>query len=140
LLDKTALQRIGPLWEVFNGLRWPVRAAASSRLVPRDLPPWFIMYQQTQRWIAAGLFEDIVQELRRLSRLAAMRTAGPRPAIFNSRTVQSTPNSGGRAGDDWVKRHKGSKVHAAVDDLGRLLALGVGPVHGPVRSPGRHLG
>src|SRR5215217_9292011 len=44
-----------------------------------------------------------------------------------SRTLQSTPESGSRGGYDGAKRKKGSKVHAAVDTLGNLLALHVSP-------------
>jgi transposase len=45
--------------------------------------------------------------------------------ILDSRTLQSTPESGARAGYDGAKRRKGSKVRAAVDTLGHLLALHV---------------
>jgi transposase len=48
-------------------------------------------------------------------------------AIFDSRTMQSTPESGARAGYDGAKRRKGLKVHMAVDTLGHLLALHVTP-------------
>ena len=41
--------------------------------------------------------------------------------------MQSTPESGPRAGYDGAKRRKGTKVHAAVDTLGLLLALHVTP-------------
>ena len=41
--------------------------------------------------------------------------------------MRSTPESGSRAGYDGHKRRKGSKVHAAVDTLGHLLALHVTP-------------
>ena len=44
-------------------------------------------------------------------------------------TLQSTPESGARAGYDGAKRRKGSKVHAAVDTLGQLLALHVTPAN-----------
>src|SRR5258706_13716464 len=50
-----------------------------------------------------------------------------RAAIFDSRTLQSTPESGNHAGYDGAKRRKGSKVHAAVDTLGNLLTLLVTP-------------
>ena len=43
--------------------------------------------------------------------------------------MQSTPESGNRAGYDGAKRRKGSKVHAAVDTLGNLLALLVTPAN-----------
>ena len=48
-------------------------------------------------------------------------------AILDSRTLQSPPESGHRGGWDGHKRRKGSKVHAAGDTLGHLLALFVGP-------------
>src|SRR5699024_2814065 len=47
--------------------------------------------------------------------------------ILDSRTLQSTPESGHRAGWDGAKRRKGTKLHAAVDTLGELLALVVTP-------------
>jgi hypothetical protein len=47
--------------------------------------------------------------------------------IFDTRTLQSTPDSGGRAGFDGHKKKNGSKIHAAVDTLGHLLALIVTP-------------
>src|SRR3954464_13919655 len=50
-----------------------------------------------------------------------------RAAIFDSRTLQSTPESGPRAGYDGAKRRKGSKLHLAVDTLGHLLAALVTP-------------
>jgi transposase len=57
-------------------------------------------------------------------RLAAGRDPEPTAAIFDGRTLQSTVESGGRAG---YKRKRGSKVHMAVDTLGHLLALHVAP-------------
>jgi transposase len=45
--------------------------------------------------------------------------------VFRQTALESTPESGGRAGYDGAKRRKGSKVHAAVDTLGHLLALHV---------------
>ena len=115
------------LREVFNGLRWLVRAGATWRLMPHDLPPWEAVYQQTQRWLRAGVFEAIVHDLRELLRVAAGRKPQPTAAVLDSRTLQSTPESGARAAYDGAKRRKGSKVHAAVDTLGHLLALHVTP-------------
>src|SRR6478672_2815571 len=100
LMKEDAPQRQHPLREVFNGLRWIVRTGAPWRLMPHDLPPWHIVYDQTQRWIAAGVFADMVHDLRTMLRLAVGRNAEPSAAIFDSRTLQSTPESGGRAGYD----------------------------------------
>ncbi len=95
--------------------------------MPNDLPPLPAVYQQTRRWLAAGCFEALVEDLRVVLRLASGRAAEPSAAIIDSRTLRSTPESGERAGYDGAKRKKGSKVHIAVDTLGHLLALHVTP-------------
>ncbi len=129
LMKEEAPQREHSLREVFNGLRWIVRAGAPWWMMPGDLPPWHTVYQQTQRWLKAGVFEAIVQDLRMLLREIEGRAPHPRAAVFDSRTLQSTPESGGRAGYDGAKRRKGSKTHLAVDTLGHLLALVVTPAN-----------
>jgi len=82
--------------------------------------PSRVVYHQTQRWIRAGCFETMVEDLRSLLRELAGRSARPTAMILDSRTVQSTPESGARAGYSGAKRRKGSKVHAAVDTLGQI--------------------
>jgi transposase len=64
-----------------------------------------------------------------LLRLAEGRDPNPSAIILDSRTLQSSPESGARAGYDGAKRRKGSKVHMAVDTLGHLLALSVTPAN-----------
>jgi transposase len=130
LMSEAAPQRDYPLREVFNAVRWLVRAGAPWRFLPGDFPPWPTVYQQCQRWIKAGCFETIVHDLRALLRKAAGRDEQPSAAILDGRTLQSTCESGGegRAGYDGYKRKKGSKTHMAVDTLGHLLlALVVTP-------------
>jgi transposase len=77
------------------------------------------------RWIAAGVFEAMVHDLRALLRLVSGRTPDPSAAILDSRTLRFSPESGHKAGYDGAKRKKGSKVHAALDTLEHLLALHV---------------
>ena len=118
-----APQRTHRLREVFNGLRWLVRAGAPWRMVPNGLPPWEAVYQQTRRGLSAGVFEAIVHDLRMLLRLAGGRRAQPSAAILDSQTLQSSPESGHRAGYDGAKRQRGSKVHMAVESLGPSAGL-----------------
>ena len=129
LLPSDARQRRHDPREVLNALRWMIRAGCPWRLIPHDLPPWHAVYDQARRWLAAGCFEAIVHDLRAVLRLAQGRDADPTAAIIDSRTVQSTPESGPRAGYDGYKRRKGSKVQMAVDTLGHLLALHVTPAN-----------
>ena len=134
LMIEEAPQREHDLREVYNALRWIVRTGSAWRYLPHDLPPWSAVYQQTQRWIAAGVFEAMVHDLRVILRLKEKRSPDPSAVILDSRTLRSTPESGARAGYDGHKRKKGSKIHAAVDTLGHLLALHVTPANGQDRA------
>lgn len=127
LLPEDAGQRRHDLRAAFDALRWLLRAGAPWRLLPGDLPPWHAVYDQAQRWLAAGVFATMVHDLRVVLRLAQGRPPTPSAAVLDARTLQSTPESGARAGYDGAKRRKGSKVHMAVDTLGHLLALHVTP-------------
>jgi transposase len=95
-----------------------------SVAIPSPRPaPWTAVYQQARRWLDAGVFEDIAHDLRTIVRFLDGREPEPTATIFEGRTIQSTPESGDRAGYDGARKKKGSKVHAAVDTLGNLLAL-----------------
>jgi len=120
-------QRRHDLRAVFNAVRYVAKTGGQWRFLPNDLPPWFVVYQQMQRWLKAGCFEMLVEDMRSLLREWAGRKGQPTAVVIDSRTLQSTPESGARAGYDGAKRRKGSKVHLAVDTLGHLLALTVTP-------------
>lgn len=125
LCREDAPQRDYALRDVFNALRYIAKTGSQWRFLPNDLPPWEAVYQQMRRWIDARCFEIMVEDLRILLREFAGRKGQPTAMILDSRTLQSTPESGARGGYDGAKRRKGSKVHAAVDTLGHLLALHV---------------
>lgn len=129
LVREDAPQRRHDLREVFNALRWIARSGSPWRLLPHDLPRWPVVHQQAQRWINAGVFEQMAHDLRTLLRVLSGRAAQPSAIVLDSRTLQSTPTSGSRAAYDGAKRRKGSKVHVAVDTLGHLLALTVSPAN-----------
>ena len=139
-MREAAPQREYSLRAVFNARRWLVRTGAPWRMLPHDLPPWEAVYQQTQRWLKAGVCEAIVEDLRVVLRIAQGRNGQPSAAILDSRTLQSSPESGHRAGDDGAKRKRGRKVHIAVDPLGQLLALRVTAANEQDRAQVRELG
>jgi transposase len=123
LLAEDSLQRRYPSREILNAVRWLARAGAPWRLLPTNFPPWPTVYQQLRRWLAAGCFEALVHDLRALLRRLLGRDDQPTAAVFDGRVLQSTPESGARAGYCGYKRRKGSKIHQAVDTLGLLLAV-----------------
>src|SRR5271170_1766049 len=134
LMKEDAPQREYTMRGLFNAVRYMVRAGCPWRMIPNDLPPWHTVHQQGQRWIKAGCFEAMAHDLREILRVLAQKAEQPTAVILDGRTLQSTPESGGRAGYDGYKRKKGSKVHAAVDTLGHLLALKVTPANEQERA------
>lgn len=125
LMREDAPQREYALRDVFDALRYVVKTGCQWDFLPHDFPPASAVYQQARRWVAAGVFETITHDLRMMLRMVDGREGQPTAAILDGRTLQSTPESGGRAGYDGAKKKKGSKVHVAVDTLGNLLALQV---------------
>src|SRR5829696_3198395 len=106
LMKEQSPQRKYPLREIFNALRWFIRAGCPWRMMPNDLPPWTVIQQQTQRWLRAGSFEAMAHDLRVVLRQADERDGTPSAAILDSRTLQSTPESGARAGFDGHKKRQ----------------------------------
>ena len=133
-LAEHSSQRTHSLREVFDGVRYIVKTGAPWRWMPNDLPPWEIVYQQAQRWLRAGCFETLAEDLRVILRLAAGRNEQPTAAIIDSQTLRSTPESGARAAYDGPNAKKESKLHLAVDTLGHLLALHVTPADADDRA------
>jgi transposase len=125
LMREDAPQRTASMREVFNAVRYMVKTGCQWRMLPHDLPDWTIVYQQARRWLQAGVFEEIVHDLRFLVRLLNGRDEYPTATILDGRTLQSTPESGERAGYDGAKKKNGSKIHMVVDTLGNLLAVHV---------------
>ena len=123
LMREDAPQRRYELRELFNGLRWVVRTGSQWRMMPHDFPPWHAVYQQTRRWMDAGVIEAMIHDFRETLRLSEDRDEQPSAAILDGRTLRSTPESGGRAGYDGAKKKNGTKIHMAVDTAGRLIAL-----------------
>lgn len=92
------------------------------------LPPWDVVYAQVQRWLAAGVFEAMVRDLRELPRMAQGRHPDPTAAVPDSRTLQSSAESSLRAGHGRAERPQAQR-HAAVDTPGHVLALRVTPAN-----------
>ena len=118
-MTEDAPQRVHPLREVFDAVRYVVRSGCPWRMLPHDFPPWEAVYQQARRWQAAGAFEQIAHELRIAERTLKDRPENPTATALDGRTLRSTPESGHRASYDGYKRTNGSKVHVAVDTLGK---------------------
>ena len=133
-MREDAPQRDYLLRDLFDALRYVVKTGCQWRFLPHDFPPWTAVYQQARRWLEARVFEMAAHDLREMIRLALERGPHPTAVIMDGRTLQSTPESGGRAGFEGHKKKQGSKVHIAVDTLGHLLALVTTPANEQERA------
>ena len=104
LMKEDAPQREHSSRRIFNAVRYLTRAGCPWRMIPNDLPPWHAVYEQAQRWMKAGCFEALAHDLRMLLRRLADKDEQPTAVILDGRTMQSTPESGGRGGYDGYKR------------------------------------
>lgn len=109
LCREDAGQREYPLRTVFNALRYMAKTGCHWRMLPNDQPPWPVVYQQMRRWIDARCFETMVEDLRILLREYAGRKGQPTAVVLDSRTLQSTPESGVRGGYDGPNGAKAPK-------------------------------
>ena len=134
LMDPKAPQRRYPLRALFNGVRYVAKTGVQWEYLPSDFPPYHAVYQQARRWMRAGVFEHMAADVRKLLRMLQDRASAPSAVILDGRTLQSVPESGGRAGYDGYKRKRGSKVHVAVDTLGHLLAVAITPANEQERA------
>jgi transposase len=129
LLPEAWCQRRYASRDVFNALRYVVRSGIQWHMLPHDFAPWEMVYQQSRRWLAAGVFDSLMSDIRKLLRKAHGKESEPTACIVDSRTLQSTPESGGLAGFDAGKKRKSSKLHLAVDTLGYPLAMEASPAN-----------
>lgn len=101
---------------VDNGIKW--------RALPADFPPWSTVYNYFAAWEAAGVTQQVLDDLRDRVRLSEGRAAQPTAGIIDSQSIraaETVPKTS--RGYDAGKKVNGRKRHIAVDTLGLLLCV-----------------
>lgn len=118
---------------VLDACIYVLRSGCSWRMLPKDFPPWAVVYRTFRRWQSRDLFEQLYDRLRRLWRSRERRNPDPTAVVLDSQSVKTSPQ-GGTKGYDGAKKVKGRKRHLVTDTLGLIVAVMVTAASTPDRA------
>jgi|SRR5438105_8455445 len=80
----TGRKRQYELREITNAIFYLLRSGCTWRMLPRDLPPWQVVYWYFARWRASGVWQQINDTLRTQLRVRDGREEEPSAAAMDS--------------------------------------------------------
>jgi putative transposase len=93
----TGRKRKYELREIVNAIFYLLRSGCTWRMLPRDLPPWQVVYWHFAKWRSTGVWQRINDALRTELRVRDGREAEPSAAIMDSQSVKTTEKGGQEA-------------------------------------------
>lgn len=90
--------------EIVNAILYVLRSGCPWRLLPHDFPAWGTVYWHFRRWRCEGVWDRILQTLRRQVRQKAGRDAEPSAAIIDSQSIKTSAVRGPEKGYDAGKK------------------------------------
>ena len=101
--------------EIVNGILYVLRSGCPWRLVPHDLPDWGALYYYFRKWRKEGVWDQVLEALRRQKRKKQGRDEEPSAAVIDSQSIKTSAVRGPEKGFDMGKRIWGRKRHLLVN-------------------------
>lgn len=111
--------------EIVNGILYVLRSGCPWRLMPHDLPAWGTVYDYFRLWQKQGIWDQVVEALRKRMRRKQGRDEEPSAAVIDSQSIKTSAVRGEAKGFDMGKKIWGRKRHALVDTEGNLMEIKV---------------
>jgi putative transposase len=111
--------------EIVNGILYVLRSGCPWRLLPNDLPAWGTVYYYFRTWRNEGIWDQVLEALRKRMRQVQGRDEEPSAAVIDSQSIKTSAVRGPEKGYDAGKKIWGRKRHALVDTQGNLIAVKV---------------
>jgi len=111
--------------EIVNGILYVLRSGCPWRLLPHDLPAWGTVYSYFRVWRDEGIWDQVLETLRKRKRQQQGRDEEPSAAVIDSQSIKTSAVRGPEKGFDMGKKVWGRKRHALVDTEGHLLQVKV---------------
>ena len=122
-------QRAGPgrkrtvdIREIANAIFYLDKTGCQWEMLPHDFPDYRHVNYYYLEWTRNGIWDQVLDRLRELARVAAGKQSQPTAAVMDSQSVKTTGH-GEERGYDAGKNVKGRKRHVVVDTLGLLLLV-----------------
>jgi putative transposase len=107
--------------EIVNGILYVRRCGCPWRLMPHDLPAWGTVYWYFRIWRREGIWNQVLEALRRQMREKQGRDQEPSAAVIDSQSMKTSAVRGPEKGYDAGKQIWGRKRHLLVDTEGNLM-------------------
>lgn len=125
--------------EIVNGILYVLRSGCPWRLVPHDLPDWGALYSYFRKWRKEGVWDQVLEALRRQKRKKQGRDEEPSAAVIDSQSIKTSAVRGAEKGFDMGKRIWGRKRNLLVDSQGDLMEVKVTAASASDLSGGKKL-
>jgi len=99
--------------EIVNGILYVLRSGCPWRLVPHDLPAWGTLYWYFRIWRNEGVWDQILQSLRKQVRQKQGRDPEPSAAVIDSQSIKTSAVRGPQKGFDMRKKNLGAQTKRA---------------------------